>query len=365
MLGTCRQGRAARAARRVARGRWRRRCWGRSRFAVRAGGRAGLADARRDGARQPDRPSRKIGSHADDAVSAEEREALEGWSRALSPGQLHRLWQLLLKGYEEVRSAPDPLVAAQHGAAAGDARGRHARSRRTRAAAGGGGGGRARGAWSAPSAPALQPPVPPRAAELGPQLADQVEGRGQLHLPTGHARLDPRRLAAARRAALRPGARLLGRSLGRAARGAAARSTGERWLVERVVAEGGEPSAARACRGALPSEKPRPRCAAIRWSPRRSPPFPMPRSSSRPGDERRRHHIIGAGSRMARPSPQSIPIGTEPMESMEEMIKAAQAAAETIQKQMNETQRQARQRLRSRVSRAAAWSRSSARARAA
>src|SRR5690606_16886603 len=29
------------------------------------------------------------------------------------PGQLHRLWQLLLKGYDEVRTAPDPLVAAQ------------------------------------------------------------------------------------------------------------------------------------------------------------------------------------------------------------------------------------------------------------
>jgi DNA polymerase-3 subunit gamma/tau len=26
---------------------------------------------------------------------------------------LHRLWQLLLKGYDEVRGAPDPLVAAQ------------------------------------------------------------------------------------------------------------------------------------------------------------------------------------------------------------------------------------------------------------
>ncbi len=27
--------------------------------------------------------------------------------------QLHRLWQLLLKGFDEVRTAPDPLVAAQ------------------------------------------------------------------------------------------------------------------------------------------------------------------------------------------------------------------------------------------------------------
>ncbi len=50
---------------------------------------------------------------AADARSSEEREALEGWAKRLSAGQLHRLWQLLLKGYDEVRGAPDPLVAAQ------------------------------------------------------------------------------------------------------------------------------------------------------------------------------------------------------------------------------------------------------------
>ena len=44
-------------------------------------------------------------------MTQEEREALEGWAGSLSPGQLHRLWQLLLKGHEEVRKAPDPLVA--------------------------------------------------------------------------------------------------------------------------------------------------------------------------------------------------------------------------------------------------------------
>jgi DNA polymerase-3 subunit gamma/tau len=31
----------------------------------------------------------------------------------LSAGQLHRLWQLLLKGHDEVRLAPDPLASAQ------------------------------------------------------------------------------------------------------------------------------------------------------------------------------------------------------------------------------------------------------------
>ena len=50
---------------------------------------------------------------AADARSSEEREALQDWAKRLSAGQLHRLWQLLLKGYDEVRGAPDPLVAAQ------------------------------------------------------------------------------------------------------------------------------------------------------------------------------------------------------------------------------------------------------------
>jgi DNA polymerase III subunit gamma/tau len=48
-----------------------------------------------------------------EAGSEDEREAVAGWAQRLGPGQLHRLWQLLLKGYEEVRLAPDPLAAAQ------------------------------------------------------------------------------------------------------------------------------------------------------------------------------------------------------------------------------------------------------------
>ncbi|MCX7285352.1 MAG: DNA polymerase III subunit gamma/tau [Novosphingobium sp.] len=55
----------------------------------------------------------QIGGAGPDVRSTEEREALEAWAKALSAGQLHRLWQLLLKGYEEVKTAPDPLVAAQ------------------------------------------------------------------------------------------------------------------------------------------------------------------------------------------------------------------------------------------------------------
>ena len=55
----------------------------------------------------------QIGRNGADAPTAEERAALEQWAEKLTAGQLHRLWQLLLKGHEEVRSAPDPQIAAQ------------------------------------------------------------------------------------------------------------------------------------------------------------------------------------------------------------------------------------------------------------
>ena len=48
-----------------------------------------------------------------EAPTADEREAIANWAEHLGARQLHRLWQLLLKGYEESRRAPDPLVAAQ------------------------------------------------------------------------------------------------------------------------------------------------------------------------------------------------------------------------------------------------------------
>ncbi len=48
-----------------------------------------------------------------DAPSAEEREQIADWAGRLDVGQVHRLWQLLLKGHEEVRQAPDPLVSAR------------------------------------------------------------------------------------------------------------------------------------------------------------------------------------------------------------------------------------------------------------
>ena len=46
-----------------------------------------------------------------EGASQDEREQLAEWSARLPAGQLHRLWQLLMKGHDEVRLAPDPLVA--------------------------------------------------------------------------------------------------------------------------------------------------------------------------------------------------------------------------------------------------------------
>ena len=55
----------------------------------------------------------QLGESGAMGATAEERAEIEGWATQLSAGQLHRLWQLLLKGYDEVRTAPDPLAAAQ------------------------------------------------------------------------------------------------------------------------------------------------------------------------------------------------------------------------------------------------------------
>ncbi|MEL6528527.1 MAG: DNA polymerase III subunit gamma/tau [Pseudomonadota bacterium] len=55
----------------------------------------------------------QVSGGAPDAPSEEERAALASFAERLSAQQLHRLWQLLLKGHDEVRQAPDPLVSAQ------------------------------------------------------------------------------------------------------------------------------------------------------------------------------------------------------------------------------------------------------------
>ncbi|MFU7528016.1 DNA polymerase III subunit gamma/tau [Qipengyuania sp. ASV99] len=48
-----------------------------------------------------------------DAASEDERSALAEFASRLGAAELHRLWQLLLKGYDEVKQAPDPLISLQ------------------------------------------------------------------------------------------------------------------------------------------------------------------------------------------------------------------------------------------------------------
>jgi DNA polymerase III subunit gamma/tau len=54
----------------------------------------------------------KVGAPVDPSQSVEERAALDGWASGLSFALLHRLWQLLLKGHEEVVRATNPGEAA-------------------------------------------------------------------------------------------------------------------------------------------------------------------------------------------------------------------------------------------------------------
>ena len=121
----------------------------------------------------------QVGGGEGDAPSAEEREALEGWAGRLSAGQVHRLWQLLLKGHDEVRTAPDPLVAAQmallrvlHAANLPDP-GKLAQQLQDIAASGALGSGSA-GGGDAAGAPA---------AQLGwAELVDRVDAAGHLRV---------------------------------------------------------------------------------------------------------------------------------------------------------------------------------------
>ena len=54
----------------------------------------------------------KVGAEVDAGQSAEERLAFEAWAGGLSFAALHRLWQLLLKGHDEVARAVHPGEAA-------------------------------------------------------------------------------------------------------------------------------------------------------------------------------------------------------------------------------------------------------------
>ncbi len=55
----------------------------------------------------------KASASADPLLGAEERESAQEMARQLSWGMIHRLWQMLLKGLQDVEVAPDPREAAE------------------------------------------------------------------------------------------------------------------------------------------------------------------------------------------------------------------------------------------------------------
>src|SRR5205085_7545385 len=55
----------------------------------------------------------KAGETSGALQSAEERESAKQMAQALGWGTIHRLWQMLLKGLQDVEVAPDPREAAE------------------------------------------------------------------------------------------------------------------------------------------------------------------------------------------------------------------------------------------------------------
>ena len=55
----------------------------------------------------------KAGATTDALQSAEERESASAMAQALGWGTIHRLWQMLLKGLQDVEIAPEPREAAE------------------------------------------------------------------------------------------------------------------------------------------------------------------------------------------------------------------------------------------------------------
>ncbi|WP_420829972.1 DNA polymerase III subunit gamma/tau [Croceicoccus hydrothermalis] len=177
---------------------------------------------------------------AADAPSAEERAQIEQWAGTLGAAQLHRLWQLLLKGHDEVRTAPDPLVAAQmallrilHAADMPDPgtlmrRLDEIAARPAIGTAGGDGNvqGSVTGTIPAPAAVA-------RPAPEWTDLIEQVEDVGQLRV--GQIMRDWIRVAELRHGMLRyatvPG---YGEDFAPELRDALYRATGERWELHRA-----------------------------------------------------------------------------------------------------------------------------------
>jgi DNA polymerase-3 subunit gamma/tau len=175
----------------------------------------------------------QVGGAGADAPTQEERQAVEDWAGRLSAGQVHRLWQLLLKGHDEVRAAPDPLAAAQmallrvlHAVDLPDP-GTLARQLSELPA----------GAPAAPASASAAPAPAPTARVDWRGLCDQVENAGMLRIAQMMRdwirviELTPGRLVYSL-------AHGLGEDPAAELRDALRKVTGERWQAERGQGEG-------------------------------------------------------------------------------------------------------------------------------
>jgi DNA polymerase-3 subunit gamma/tau len=178
----------------------------------------------------------QVGGAAASVSSAEERAALASWAESLGAGQLHRLWQLLLKGQEEVRNAPDPLIALQmallramHAADMPDP-GSLARKLEELAA-------------RAPSAPVGEAAIAGSQIDVAPPweaMVEQVAARAGEHqanvmrLQVRVVELSPGKLVFAQPPEFRD-------DISADLRNALQQATGARWIIERVPA-GGKPT---------------------------------------------------------------------------------------------------------------------------
>jgi DNA polymerase III subunit gamma/tau len=177
----------------------------------------------------------KAGAAGDALQSEEEREAAADWASKLNWAAIHRLWQMLLKGLNDVAEAPDPQEAAamallrlMHAAELPDPAALAAKL------AGG-------------EAVAAAPAAAPAAATAGPappasyrELIDRLQSSGkrilaqELHDQVGLVSFSPPELV------LKP-LRPLGAEWSRDLAAALKEITGSRWTVS-FTDQGGEPS---------------------------------------------------------------------------------------------------------------------------
>jgi DNA polymerase III subunit gamma/tau len=171
------------------------------------------------------------------AASAEERAAVEGWAGRLGAGQLHRLWQLLLKGHDEVRAAPDPLIAAQmallRAMHAADMPDPGSLARRLEELA-------ANAPQADPEADASPSPAGQLAAPPWQALVERVAQAGEEHL-ANVMRLQVRVVELANGKLTYALAEGFSDDIGAQLRAALLKATGDRWTVD-LVATGGAPS---------------------------------------------------------------------------------------------------------------------------